>query len=275
MTAPLIGVLGVSHIDFVCAEQWLGWRKQLVKQGNIPGGRLVVAMTQRLSPQQRDLLVSASGGGDDITWYVLPTENEAGYPRSGCHLFVSALDFCNVTFPGSPVLWIEADAIPMRSGWFQAIALEYGGCGKPFMGVIERNAGDFHMAGVAVYPANWRELAPKLAESVNATDVAQFGPTHGQAFDVYAKDQTTPLCAEAKTIQQFWRPQHPIREPWAKEFIKPETALFHQCKDGSLIAVLRGFPNGYAPGGATSPQTVGQPLRGVIFTSRKVGGHGS
>ena len=270
----VVGVLAVSHIDLLQAEQWLGWRKQLKARTKESAGTLVVAMTQRITMPQKGLLAIAAGEDPDIIWYTLEEENEQGYPRSACHLFISALTYCERYFPGRAVLWLEADTVPMREGWFQAIVDEYRKCGKPFMGCIERNVGDAHMAGCGVYPPNWRELAPKLAESVSAPDVPQFGPGHGQSFDVYAKDEIVPQCAHSEMIQQIWHPQQPIRETWAKQYIRPQTALFHQCKDGSLIAVLRGFPNGYAPPGATSPAQI-LPPRGISITSKKVGGFGS
>jgi hypothetical protein len=271
----LVGVLGVSHIDVVQAEQLLGWRAQLARQGNVPGGKLVVVTTQRVTKEQIELLKRQVGDDPTVSFYRLPNELETGYPRAACHLFLGAMTYAEQAFPGAPILWIEADCVPMRPGWFQAIEAEYHACGKLFMGVIERQYGAPHMAGCGVYPPMWRTLAPKLEQVLEAPDIPQFGPGKGQAFDTFASDQIVPQAAESRFIQQVWRPQLPIRADWASAYIRPETALFHQCKDGSLIAVLRGFPNGYAPPGVTQPLSKAFQARGLSDTSRRVGGWGS
>ena len=80
-----------------------------------------------------------------------------------------------------------------------------------------------HMAGGgSIYAANWRELLPGFFQ--NCDDV------------VLAKD-ILPRFAPCNSLQQIWR-DDPFTEQNIKR-IRPGTCLLHQCKDGSLTALLR------------------------------------
>lgn len=242
----MIAALGVSHKDAILAEQWLKWVAHLCNQptGESHGHKLLVFCSAQVNKEQWRALVAACGEGPRMfscacTWAA--DEHEVGYPAAASHLFLRTMEHCEQFYPGEPILWCEADTVPMRAGWFQEIAAEYDTCGKPFMGVVVKGHGFDHLGGNAVYPADWRVKAPLLANVLNAPDVF-WGPGKGQAFDTYATPETLPQAHDAKTIQQIWRPPLPIRREWATENIRPETALFHQDKSGSLINVLRQGP---------------------------------
>lgn len=51
-----------------------------------------------------------------------------------------------------PWLWLEPDAVPLRSDWLEALDAEYRRCGKPFMGGMAPKGE--RMSGVAVYHQN-------------------------------------------------------------------------------------------------------------------------
>lgn len=231
----MIAALGVSQRDLQLAIKWLKWVALLHKRSPIPCP-LVVFGVRSFTPDQFSLLRSAAGALP-VQWAWCHDEDESGYPKSASHLFLRTMTFCEGNWPTEPVLWLESDAIPMRDTWLTEIMYEYLRCGKPFMGVIVRGHGHDHLGGVAVYPHDWRAKAPKLASVLEAPDVF-WGPGLGQAFDSWAADETVPQAAEATTIQQIWRPQLPLTEHWVRRSIRPETALFHQVKDGSLIKML-------------------------------------
>lgn len=241
LPAKLVCALGVSHRDAGLAESWLRWASFLAAQpnGDQSDSTLVIMGSQRVSLAQWKALRAAIQHSDamfKIDGAVCPDELETGYPISASHLFLRTMEYCEATYPGAAVLWCEADTVPMRPGWFTEIEFEYAASPKPFMGVIERGHGTGHLAGVAVYPPDWRGLAPRLAGVLRAPDIKQWGPKKGQAFDTYAAVDTVSQAHEARTIQQIWRPQ-----PFNKallSLIKPETALFHQSKDGKLIETL-------------------------------------
>ncbi len=230
----MIAVLGVSQKDHMQAVKWLRWVSTLSKHESIGGDfpvPLLVVMVKSLNQYHVQMLREAAEGMR-LHWKQLEDENEAGYPKSASHLFLRSLDHCELHHPNESILWLESDTVPMRPGWREQIAAEHHSCGKPFLGVIERGHGFAHMAGVGVYPHDWRTKAPLLADVLNAGDVF-WGPGLGQAFDTYAAPQTVPQCAEAKTIQQIWRPRLPLNASWMKHNVRPEVALFHQAKDES------------------------------------------
>jgi hypothetical protein len=56
-----------------------------------------------------------------------------------------------------------------------------------------------------------------------------------RGWDSLCAHDILPRAHIAKTIQQIWRPKLPMLD---LTIIRPTTALFHQCKDGSLIDTL-------------------------------------
>jgi hypothetical protein len=219
----------VCHRDVELACLWLRWVAFLTRQ---PGGKrphILVIFTQRtdLAP-----LAAAIEGASGIGLVRCPDEDESGYPRSASHLFLRTLEQAEERFPGSAVLWCEADTVPMKPSWFADIAAEYQTCGKPFLGVT---VGTKHkqLSGIAVYPSDWRKLAPKLASVLSAPDMPQWGHGKGMPWDVFARDQTVPQMAESKLMTNVWK-NRDIRATRLRE-VPSRTVLFHQDKTGALI----------------------------------------
>ncbi len=154
---------------------------------------------------------------------------DVGYFGSANQMIKGALEWCEKNKPGKAMLWIEADCAVMHSGWFDEILDEYRGDGQPFGGDIHLCAID-HMTGVACYHPDWRRIAPGFDKLP--------GPDPEWGWDSMLSGETITRCHRMKTIQQIWRPPLPITAEWAANNIRPETALFHQVKDGSLIDVL-------------------------------------
>lgn len=231
----MICILGVCHKEVVQAEKWLRHVADLSVRETPDQPRLFVMLTQRAHATGPELKRTKARVDD---WPVCRDEDEGGYPKSASHLFLRALEWAEATHPGEPVLWLEADTLPMRPNWRGEIAAEYAACGKPFMGHIERGHGFAHLAGVAVYPPDWRAKAPLLASVLTAPDIF-WGKGLGQAFDTWATPETVPQTAEAKSIQQIWRPPLPITRVWLRRSVRQDVALMHQCKDGSGFKVVR------------------------------------
>ena len=154
---------------------------------------------------------------------------ESGYFGSANRMFLAALQAMEQKFPGHAMLWVEADCVPMRSNWFELIRDEYRSCGQPFMGDHVLDGAFPYMTGNGVYHPDWRRLAPSLA------DIAAYDAAWG--WDSKCAPQVFRQSHRAKTIQQIWRPVLPMTSTAG---INAETALFHQCKDGTLIDVLAG-----------------------------------
>jgi hypothetical protein len=128
-------------------------------------------------------------------------------------------------------LLLEPDAVPLKRGWLEAIEREYRGCGRAFMGYHEPPGVDhqMHLAGVAVY--HW--------EAYQRLHWHEFH----RAWDVTLGPTLVAEAHQARTIQQVWgTPGAPPTFPLASDverIIRPEAALFHRNKDGTLIQRLR------------------------------------
>lgn len=132
-----------------------------------------------------------------------------------------------------PFLWIEPDCVPTRATWLHEIREAYSICRKPIMA---HWYDDKHTSGVAVYhPAAAKELC-------NAGDKRH-------AWDSRSPELFRKLSENTTLIQHFWGQKgHPPKfvhktngEPYTAtlRMVNPETALFHRCKDGSLMDRLR------------------------------------
>lgn len=156
-----------------------------------------------------------------------------------------------------PFIFLEPDCTPMCEGWLDKIEAEYLTCQKPFLGpVITTQNKSFvprYLNGTSVYPAN----ALKYFHS----SMVDFLKGAGNAFDVAASSNTVPNAHFTKLIQHGYtddiginrwgtHPNPPLVFKSVKEagdpdhvvtpkVIRPETVLFHPCKNGSLIELLR------------------------------------
>lgn len=228
----MIPILGVSHKDAAQAARWLDY------VGRMDAGMFLVVMLSQAVSAADERAIQVASRRLAPSAVRCPDMREDGYPLSASHLFLRSLEHCENHHAGQPILWLEPDTLPMHKGWVAAIAEEYAACGKPFMGHIERGHGAAHMAGCGVYPAEWREKAPKLASVLEAPDIF-WGKGLGQAFDTWASDEIVPQAAEARTIQQIWRPALPVTLAWLRANVRPDVALFHQVKDASGFKTMR------------------------------------
>ncbi len=222
----IVVVVPVAKFDWNLAVKLLKWMAVLAKSERpYP---LIIWTSPQLTEAE---LVALADAADPIhaEMEVCPgLQAQESYFGSPNVVFKGALEYCERVHPGAAMLWVEADAIPMRRSWYDDIKTEYAQCGRPFMGDVQKEGGIPHMTGNGVFHPKWRTLAPSLAAM-------------GQeacGFDSLCAHDILPRAHYAKTIQQVWRPPLPITADWAAKNIRPETALFHQCKDGSLIDVL-------------------------------------
>ncbi len=271
----LIGVLGVSHKDMEsgAAIRWLNHAEFLGTDMNrvfVVFTRMAAAHTLRALPagQSWPLTHPPENG------IVLEDECENGYPRSASHLFLRSLEWAEKNHPGSPVLWLECDTVPLHKGWLETIETEYLSCGSPFMGHLEPDIRPPHLAGCGVYPPNWRELAPSIASCHEAPDIASWGPGNGQAWDTYCAHEIYPQAVQARSIKQIWN-----CPPFTKGMMPllEGVSLFHPSKDGRLIAILNGTTTDPDPIDLVYPVKAGgwweNELRWSLRSIEKHAGH--
>lgn len=263
-----VAVLGLSHVDYSLAVLWLNWAVSLAVRsgGDVSQHHLVIFANKRIGEAKHRALLEIANKEPRFfkcTIAMPPDEHEVGYPGSATHLFIRALEHCEREFPGRHVLWIETDAIPTRPSWFEEIAAEHASHHLPFTGVYVDSIGP-HMAGCGIYPPDWRRKAPLLEKAIAApSNTGMWRPGTGQAWDTFVGSDIAPKMFRSKTIQQIWRPGMFNEKNLNR--IKPETCLFHQCKNGSLIACLS---RKLAPGDADRPPN-GKPYY-CVLTSRPI-----
>ncbi|HXP59477.1 MAG TPA: hypothetical protein VN829_03245 [Dongiaceae bacterium] len=242
---PIVVVLPVSMADFHLAVKWLKWAAIL------GGTRKIAALVSpRLTAKECTTLLDAARPMDFTL--NLAEINDTGYWGAPNQMFKAALELMAKEFPGSPMLWAEADTVPMHAGWLQEIEAEYAACGKPFLGQKITDAIGFeYLTGTAVYPPDCLKYP---------TFAALPGPDTLKGWDSQCAADTVPNAAESVTIRQVWRP--PVFTSANIDDIVPKgCALFHQCKDATLIDAL--CARGKIPQWPTGPQleksTYGDP----------------
>lgn len=216
----IVVVVPVARCEWHLAMKLLAWMDALRDSPEI-----IVYCAPGVQESER----AALGGVTNCTVVHATHFKDTGYFGGANNMVKGALDWMEENRAGKAMLYLEADAVPMRSGWFDEILDEYRWSGAFFMGDLHLCALD-HLTGNAVYAPDWRRIAPSLA--------ALPGPDPEWGWDSSCAQDTLTRAHRAKTIQQIWRPPLPITAQWAAANIRPETALFHQCKDSSLIDVL-------------------------------------
>ena len=130
--------------------------------------------------------------------------------------------------------WVEADCVPMHKDWLARFDAEHAvgqRQGKMFTGALvcppAPTSTPDHMTGNAIYPRDLSRYAP-AALLVGKT-----------AWDVGAAEEIIPQAYFTNILQHVYESPKfaTIRE--ANLTVRTTTLLFHQSKDGSLIARLR------------------------------------
>lgn len=171
------------------------------------------------------------------------TRTDMGWPDGANEAFKSAARYAETHFK-IPWLWIEADAVPIKSDWMDVICFEYYKHGKSFYAPIVPHLN--HQNGVGVYPWNTASRCPKIMSATNT------------AWDYFgASDMVNDRKDAEPFIQHAWGAKngqpHPIEgEPIrfnsvdeVRRWIKPDARLFHRAKYGDLQQRLREMKNAH------------------------------
>lgn len=139
-------------------------------------------------------------------------------------------------------LWLEPDAVPLKSGWLDRLAEAYDESDKRFMGVLhkhgQKDLPETVMYGTAVYPNCARSELKKFCDGT-------------KPFDMAFSDYVVPRATHTNLIHHRFGSQ--TESPTFKDAKLPtdgpnvgtlndipkEAVLFHRCKDGSLIQLIR------------------------------------
>lgn len=179
---------------------------------------------------------------------ITPPKPIEGWPAGANALWLLAAEQSAIR--NEAFLWLEPDALPIKRGWLVAIDKMRGDgffghiydCRQP--GISSRV-----LSGIAVYPPGAFELIAPLIRTFP-----------DRAWDVSSAEVAVPRATTTKLIQHFWgTPQMPPTFVEAKNAespvntftlsdVWPEAVIFHRCKDGSLLRLIRRQLSLAAPG---------------------------
>lgn len=151
-----------------------------------------------------------------------------------------------------PFFWVEPDCVPLRSTWAQDIAENYRTQPRKFMGPFVRQE---------TQPALPKVSMPAVAVYSNdaITILGRFCGAR-QSLDMVAADEIIPRATETSLIQHFWGKAYDQPPTFENEGallkLQMGAVLFHRCKDGSLINLLRrqaGLPEEEVPANGHGP----------------------
>lgn len=239
---PLIATLPYCLKDHAQATRLLNWIKTL--DGQVSGHALVlvaddaVPMDTKKAIQDLGKTVFRSV---ETLLVKAPAPVNNNYHVPAAVMFGKASAHIDACYKW-PWLWLEPDAVPLRAGWLDELALAYDDCPKRFMGSIiktdQPGVPKVHLAGTAVYP---NCSGPELQKFCD-------GKTH---FDMAMADYVAPRAQDSNLFFHRWgSPNDPPTFKETKlpsdgpnvgtlEIIPKEAVLFHRCKDSSLIDLLQ------------------------------------
>jgi hypothetical protein len=129
-----------------------------------------------------------------------------------------------------PFLYMEADCVPTRPGWYPEIEDAYRIAKRPFMGPIVPASARFgnpqHMAAIAVYPS----------------DLVKFG-----AGDAMNANEVPFPAAAAKGIMRSVQATNLICHDPEGAGVPPGCALYHPDRNGSILARFSNGNLGFNP----------------------------
>lgn len=218
--------LAISHIDISQAERLVKWIGFMAEQngGNLRKETVIAVWSVKsafLRPTERiDKMLKATFG--EVVDLV-SEEHEVGWPGAANRMFLTVLEVAEKLC--KPVFFLEPDGVPITPDWFHAIQEEYRAV--PFMGGYVPTPPPPHMTGIAVYPPNWRDYAPSLA---NVPDSA--------GWDTYCADAVNSNAAFTPLIQHVFRRHEPGWSISGLNALDKRAVIFHQDKYGKLIQML-------------------------------------
>lgn len=235
----MLCVLPYCSKDIESAKNLLQWITTL---GGCPRHSCLLIADVTVPKEQRmevKALALPSFASVDGIPVAIPT---TGYAPN--HMFMLAAQQIMFSYKW-PWLWLEPDAVPLIHGWLDALADEYAVSPKRFLGNLVKGdqpgLPELHLTGVSIYPPDAFPIYDAFA-SIKSANVA---------WDMEAATAVVPRAKHTCLIQSFWGtrelPPTFVKETAAGQppnalpfsFLKPEAVLFHRCKDGTLIDLLR------------------------------------
>ncbi len=188
--------------------------------GPYPDDRAIIMPTPDAShdPLLQKVIEDLRGCFSPDNVQVVVTQNsfEGGWPYGpNCH-FKAAMEAANnMGWDNEPMIWMEADLMPVRHGWLQRVKDDYKMASTPFRGMLEktrfedtnpqtkevtpRYPGTIHLVGAGIYPAGYvtyctppTEDDRKAGLSRGSPMASYRSPSYTIPFDVRCEAQHVP-----------------------------------------------------------------------------------
>jgi hypothetical protein len=242
----MILVLPFCAKDGKAALKNLLWIEEL--DGRLPFDCVLSHDTETPVEIVRDMTIVANRvfRKTDVFWY--PAPEKKYWPAAPNWAWQNVARYIEAVVK-QPWLFLEADAVPIRKGWLQDIATEHERGGRPFSGHIVAGMG--HMNGAGVYPPN------VSAYSVGAfrTEETAWDVVLGEDLKIATGGVSAMVHPSHTLFQHCWAINPLDGRPWngagevatfrnvhdVIRLVDTTMAVFHRCKDGSLIDWLRVF----------------------------------
>lgn len=241
----LITVLPYCNSDHTAATRLLEWIREL--NTHVDHALLLVADDAVPMDTKRalDALGKSIFTSSETIMPKCPQPVNGNYHAPAATMFERASGHIMSCFKPWPWLWLEPDCVPLKSGWLDALANAYENSPKRFVGPIAKVKQDgvppTVMFATAMYPHNAHEELKKFCDGK-------------AAFDMAFSDHVVPRAHHTPLIQHIWgNVDDPPKFKAVKSpedgknvgtlaAISKEAVLFHRCKDGSLIELVRNPP---------------------------------
>lgn len=223
----MLVVFPVSFREVELATKLARWIETL---GGVKNHECLVEVARNAVGSEKPIVEALSHAFGKVSTFSPCGEDESGWPNSANFMWRSAVQEIGWNRGDVPFLWIEPDSVPLKSDWMDQFEAEYNLQKKHFLGArVQIENIPVHMSGIAIYWKTMR-LIPGYA-------VVQFmqgysGPQ--VAWDVQLAPEIMPRAHFTKLIQHEWRPD-PFLTPQSLSRLNPESVIYHQVKDGSLI----------------------------------------
>ncbi len=234
----MICVIPFHAGDVHLAQELMRWIEDLGGCGNHEALLLADRATQW--NQCISLMESAQKSFRKVHFAATDSEYNFGWPQAANAMFKFASKYVEENLD-SHWLWLEPDAAPLKPGWLDQLDSAYKASGRRFMGCVYRsnnpNIPEPVLSGVAVYPQNCLKDAEEATKGI-------------AAFDVILSKQQNGAVAHSNLIHWVWGEKREVAPRFAEvnapgteifclRQLHPEAVIFHRCKDGSLIRLLR------------------------------------
>jgi len=217
-------VLAFCPKDYANALELIQWIADITPREDSRRFLFVYPKSMGDEPKEKIREILEPKGWNDL-YFTNPIFDPKGWPQGPNAMFDCA---AREMYDVAPFFWLEPDAWPTCPQWLQTLEADYFLQGKPFYGnrIPDKNPEvEAHMNGVAIYPKSVVNYSTRYFNQID------------YPFDVVASADVIYQMHDTKLIQHHWEQNHP---PYTSlDVLKPETVLFHQCKDLSLLNLLR------------------------------------